>query len=304
MASNGGVQPDITADVTVGPGLFDVPGANAVPLVAHLQLQNFPQFVRVRTVEGANKSLQRVELHTCQYNYVTRSCPTDSAGHPIESEVGSVSINVHDWITRPAALTPAASNAPTYTVVTAIGNGPNQVLFEAAGQVTHVRELQYLNNGDVFGIRGRIGSNQDLLVDANLQNINIANPLTPANALISAHARTLISPLPSTINICLRQNGDPVSTTPFDPVTAACETTNPFGDATVAQSPVAVSFDDAGTAPTFNVSASLTGSCGPGHPGRPDRRRGAVAPAAASPTSRATWPPSSPCPRPAAAPTR
>ena len=121
----------------------------------------------------------------------------------------------------------------------------------------------------MFGIRGRIGSNQDLLVDADLQNVNIANPLTPANALISVHAKTLISPLPSTIDICLRQNGDPISTTPFDPATAACETANPFGDGTVAQSPVAVSFDDEGTAPTFNVTAGLTGSTDLGTPTDP-----------------------------------
>ena len=269
VPSNGGIQPDITADVTIGPGFFDVPGANAVPLVAHLQLQNFPQYVRVRTVQGANKTLQRMEFHTCLYDYVGRSCPTDTGGHPVESEVGAVGINVHDWITRPAGLLPAASNAPIYTVVKAIGNGPAQVLFEAAGQVVHVKELQYLNNGDVFGIRGRIGSNQDLLVDADLKNINIANPLTPANALISVHAKTLVSPLPSTINICLRQNGDPISPTPFDPTTAACETANPFGDGTVTQSPVALSFDDAGTAPTFNVTASVAGSTDLGTPSDP-----------------------------------
>src|SRR5205085_9191958 len=110
----------------------------------------------MRTVQGLDETLQRLEFHTCDYNY-DLATPACAAG--TEDEIGAVRVNVRDDVVRPANLPQPVSPAPNFVRVTARGDNAtaNLVHFEAVGRMTHIKELQYVNDGGTFGARTRVG---------------------------------------------------------------------------------------------------------------------------------------------------
>ncbi|MDT4940054.1 MAG: hypothetical protein QOJ34_143, partial [Pseudonocardiales bacterium] len=176
----GGVQPDFHAHVILGQ-------ADDAPLVADADLDGLSRFVRIRTVQGADETLGRMELHTCDYDYTTRLCAAGT-----EDEIAAVRMNLRNFLTRPANLPPPASTAPLFAGVTARGddNNPNLVRFQAIARVTHIKELQYVNEGGAFGARARIGGGKNLVVDADIKGIRM--PQIPNNR-IDLEAHVLIS---------------------------------------------------------------------------------------------------------------
>ncbi len=225
----GGIQPDFRANVVLGP---QGPG-DIAPLVAQAELDGLSRFLRMRTVQGADETLQRLEFHTCDYNY-DLATPACAAG--TEDEIGAVRVNVRDFLSRPANLPQPVSPAPNFVGVTARGDNanPNLVSFEAVGRMVHIKELQYVNSGGTFGARTQVGGGQNLAVDADVQGVRL--PQLPGQRVdLAAHA--LINPLPSTINLCFQNSGgDLVNGT--DPVTKECQQLKPFADTSVTKSPI------------------------------------------------------------------
>src|SRR5205814_1441437 len=144
--------------------------------VADASLDGLSRFVRFRAVQGADESLQRMELHTCDYDYTSRTCAAGT-----EDEIGAVRVNVHNFTTRPANLPPVASPAPLFAGVTARGDDVHADLvhFEAVGRMNHVRELQYVNSGGTFGARTRVGGGKNLAVDVDIAGVRL--PQFPDN---------------------------------------------------------------------------------------------------------------------------
>lgn len=226
----GGVVPDLTADVTLGQD-------DTAPLVAHAEVDGLSRHLRVRTLQGANQTLQRLELHTCDRRYEDLTCAPGS-----EDEIGSVRFAVKDFLERPANLPPPTSSAPLFAGVTARGDltRDDLVRFEAVGRVTNIREVQYVNDGDAFGVKTRIGGGKDLVVDVDGKDLALSG-ITPAGTRADVAARALVSPLPDDMTFCFRRADSPLSAS-SEPVTAACNTTNPFGDGTVTSSPLTLAF--------------------------------------------------------------
>ncbi len=171
----------------------------------------------------------------CNRNYATSSCVAGT-----EDEVGSVRFNVKDFLVRPANLPPPASPAPLFAGVVARGAGADLVQFEAAGRLTNIKEAQYVNDGETFGVKTRIGGGKDLVVDLDIQDV-VFDGITPVGTLADVKANTLIQPLPEEMTFCLRRDGTPL-TAGTDPVLTPCASTNPFGDGTVQKSPMTLGF--------------------------------------------------------------
>ncbi|MEO6884936.1 MAG: hypothetical protein ABI232_01435, partial [Jatrophihabitantaceae bacterium] len=254
----GGIQPDFKAHVVIGQN-------DLAPLIADANLDGLSRFIRVRAVQGLDETLQRLEFHTCDYDYATFACAPGS-----EDEVGAVGIDVRNFVTRPANLPAVASPAPLFAGVVSRGDAtnPDLVRFEAKAQMSHIKEFQYANAGGTFGVRTRIGGGKNLAVDVDVKNI--ALPQFPNNHVdLEAHA--LITPLPDTINLCVQNSGGPL-VAGSDPLTAACQKLDPFGDGTAAVAPITfdwdassafsvkssarIHFDEGTSTPTDDVAAS------------------------------------------------
>ncbi len=235
----GGVQPDFHAHIIVGQN-------DLAPLIADADLDGLSRFVRMRAVQGLDETLQRMELHTCDYDYSNSTCAPGT-----EDEVGAVRVNVRDFVNRPANLPPPASPAPSFAGVTARGdaNVADLVRFEAVGRMNHVREIQYVNAGGTFGARTRVGGGKNLAVDVDIAGITMAQ--FPDNRIdLAAHA--LITPLPDTINLCV-QNGGGQLIDGTDPVVAACQKKDPFRDHSVDAAPLV--FDWQASSPFSTVAS-------------------------------------------------
>jgi len=240
-----GNQPDFRADVALGPqGPADV-----APLFAHAELDGLSRYLRLRMVQGADETLQRLEFHTCDYNYTTRTCATGT-----EDEIGAIRAAVRDWITRPANLPQPVSPAPNFIGVAARGDDANANLvnFEAIARIVHIKEVQYANSGGLFGARARIGGGGNLAVDADIKGIRLP-AILPAGQRIDLAAKALVYPLPDEINICFQNSGGPL-VAGTDPLTQACQEAQPFEDQTLTKSPIV--FDWHASSPFSTIASA------------------------------------------------
>ncbi len=105
--------PDFIVDATLGQ--CDA----STPIVAHAQLLGLPSAVTILAQEGANGTLDDAEFHACDWN-ATASPPSCAPGETV-GNVGDLSFDVHDWLTRPAGLPEAIPTTPAYADVVAQG---------------------------------------------------------------------------------------------------------------------------------------------------------------------------------------
>ncbi len=251
----GGALPDFFADVTAGLDDHGTPTnfADDVPLVAHGELLAFPEFTRIRAKEGPNGGIDRIEFHACKWDYdaTTPACTAATEN----DKIGSVSANLHNWLTRPADLPILVPATPLYATLAARGVGAtDDILFEANARITDISELQVRNTGKTFGIQTRVGGNKDLSATVDAGNLQFPGA-DAADGRIDLVGQTVVSPLPALWSFCFRQ-ADQTLETLTDSFTDQCESKNPFGDAlNLTKSPLSLAYH--ASAP-FTVSAELS----------------------------------------------
>lgn len=259
---NGVAKPDVFIDATLGKtDSLAIPSfdpSNPVALVAHGEIRGIPQKMRVRMVEGADETLERLDFRACGENELVDDdgdplpdidagrCPTlDPSG---QFEIGSVSFAVRNFLTRPAGLPQAPPLAPNHAAVIVRGDPTTDdaVRFEAIGQITDISELRYANADGLVGIRSDIGGGDDLQAYIDIKDVLLQE--TEDLGRVDVGANLLVTPLPQLTDVCFRQSGQPLDLdigTPL-PFTAACENEDPFADKSdsgVDSSPLTIIYD-------------------------------------------------------------
>jgi hypothetical protein len=244
----GAPKPDVTLDAIMGKlDSVDDPAAVAeagpVVLEAHGVLRGIPDTVRLHMVEGADETLERLDVATCALD-ASEACPNGT--DPIES----LEVQVRNFrdAERADALVPYPSSvAPQFATLTARGiDDPDKdadptVRFEAAARVRDITEVRYANVNGLFGVRSAVGDQSDLEVLLDVKDV-IFDGNDPAAGPVDLTGRALISPLPSKIDVCLREAGFPLSLTGPGSFTDRCEGTDPFLDGSVATTPLTFSY--------------------------------------------------------------
>jgi hypothetical protein len=245
----GAPKPDVYLDAIMGKlDSSDDPDAVAdagpVLLEANGVLRGIPNTVRLRFIEGADETLERLDVATCELD-VTDRCASDV--DPIESLEVQVR-NFRESERADTGITPPGSVAPQFATLTARGSdAPDKtsdptVRFEAAARVRDIREVRYANVNGLFGIRSAIGDDRDLEVLLDVENV-IFDGNDPKTGPVDLKGRALVSPLPGDINLCLRESGFPLSLSDPATFTDRCEVLDPFGDGSVDESPMTFSYD-------------------------------------------------------------
>ena len=239
----GGIQPDFRADVTLGQ-------QDAAPLLAHAELDGLSRFVRIRAVQGLDQTLQRLEFHTCDWDFTALSCAAGT-----DQPVASLSFSLHNWTTRPVNLPPPSPTTSQFANLVARGTpDPTKVRFEAAGKVASIDEIDYRNTGDVFGVRTKVGSGRDFSTHVDLGDVNFT-PSDPTKHRLDIVGDANIVALPSALDFCFRQSGKPI-TAGSGSFTAPCEAANPFGDSSpLTTSPLSVAYR---VSAPFNVTTAVS----------------------------------------------
>ncbi|HEY1827264.1 MAG TPA: hypothetical protein VGF87_04550, partial [Acidimicrobiales bacterium] len=239
-------EPDFIADATLGQT------DNAHPIVAHAQLLGFPQAVTIITQNGVNDTLDDAEFHTCDWN--ATASPPGCANGETPGQIGDLSFDVHDWLTRPAGLPTATATTPQFADVEAEGvpqAGNPTVLYDASGDIKDISELDYVNNNGIQGVRIHAGTGGAFTAHLNAQNIQV----DPTQDRISALADVDIPALPNQIDVCVRQPNRDLGSTGAA-LTLPCEDNNPFNDANpLTTTPLTFSFRS-NAKPGFNVITS------------------------------------------------
>ena len=256
----GAPKPDVTLDAILGKlDSVDDPDAVAeagpVLLEAHGVLRGIPNTVRLHMVEGADETLERLDMATCELD-ATEQCPAGT--DPIESLEVQVR-NFRDAEHDDALVPYPSSVAPQFATLTARGsNDPDKVAdptvrFEAAARIRDITEVRYANVNGLFGVRSAVGDDSDLEVLLDVQDV-IFGGNDPATGPVDLRGRALISPLPSHIDVCLREAGFPLTLTGPGSFTDRCEPTDPFLDSSVATTPLTFSYL---ANKVFDVAASV-----------------------------------------------
>ena len=259
---NGPTKPDVFLDATLGKtDSLSIPSfdpSNPVALVAHGEIRGIPQKLRVRMVEGADETLERLDFRACGQDDLVDDagdplpdidqgrCPTvDPSG---QFEIGNVSFAVRNFLTRPADLPLPPPLAPNYAAVTVRGDDStaDAVRFEALGRITDISELRYANADGLVGVRSDIGGGKDLQAYIDIKNVLLQE--TEDLGRVDVAANLLVTPLPQLTDVCFRQSGQPLDLaigTPL-PFTAACENEDPFADKAdsgIDKSPMTIVYD-------------------------------------------------------------
>jgi|GEM_PF-6321707 len=252
----GGAKPDFFADLLLGqddatPTVF----TDDVPLVAHAELLGFPAYTRVRTREGLSHTLDRVEFHACKELF-DQPVPACEAGS--EGQIGAITFNVRNWLARPTGLPIFNPVTPLYATLAARGEDAagSPIRFEATGKVTDIARLVYRNTNRIFGVSSQIGGGKNFSTLVDLGNIDVAGA-DPANGRLDLPGNVQITPLPATLDFCVRSSGEAPQTL-SDSFTDPCENANPFaafGDVgPVARSPMSIAYR---AASQFDVMTSI-----------------------------------------------
>ena len=122
-------------------------------------------------------------------------------------------------------------------------DGPT--LFEATGRVTDIKEVRFVtlmdgehpHTGSIMGARLRVGGNQVMEINADLQGIHVDavqfGERHYDHAVVDVIAQAVIDLLPDEITFCMREQGIKNGSGTDTAVTAACEVANPFDGAAV-----------------------------------------------------------------------
>lgn len=229
---------EVFADVIIGKDDGGV-------LEAHAEALSIPDHLRLRFVEGADETLERAEFHTCNRDYKNRTCAAASEG-----TLGGFNFTVRNFVEadRPVGFKPPPLDRPQHLAAIADGSAAatDGVRFETVGRFTAIKEVQYVSK-DVFGLRTRIGNGEAFLGQVDLRNIDV-DVDDPDNELIDLTADLAVESLPGELGICFRDQGKAHVAVPTDPITAACEVTEPFGPLVDLEgSPLSVAYSADGT---------------------------------------------------------
>lgn len=256
----GAAEPDVFFDALVGkPDSSDDPDALAAagPLLldAHGELLGIPETVRIRFVEGADETLERLDVATCELDG-THSCPDDT------DPIGRAEVVVRNFTEDQrdgAGIARPEATAPQFATFTAKGledpptPDAQPVRFEASARVHDITEVRYANIEGLFGLRSVVGDDRDLEVLIDAENIFFADD--PAVGPVDLEARALVQPLPAHIDLCLRESGKDLSLAHDVPFTDACESGDPFGDGSLDETPLTFAYD---ASRGFDVHADLS----------------------------------------------
>jgi hypothetical protein len=229
--------------------------AGPILLDAHAELLGIPGTVRIRFVEGADETLERLDVTTCELDG-TFACPagTDPIGRA-EVVIRNFTEDERDGagIARPEGI------APQFATLTAKGledppDPDNQpVRFEASARVHDITEVRYANVAGLFGLRSVVGDDRDLQVLLDAENVFFADD--PDVGPVDLTARALVQPLPAQIDLCVRESGNDLSLAHAVPFTDPCESADPFGDGSLTETPLTFAYD---ASTGFDVHADLS----------------------------------------------
>lgn len=254
---------DVFADVTIGPGFVGDPALiGERPLVTHAEMLGLPKHVRIRSIEGADETLERAEFHTCAYDYDAETCPAGS----VDERMGALEFALSNFVPKDRNNTdvnvPSAYAAtPNFATITARGhdNG-NSVAFEATGRVQDIREFTYVSER-AFGFRTDIGGNQPLSALVDVENIRLLDSTGVHRPNIyDVSGDVLIDPLPRQMTFCFNESSQEI-VAPTSEITAEFQQANPFdpdGDP-LSRAPLSMAYDgqDGNGGPQeFDVTAS------------------------------------------------
>jgi hypothetical protein len=253
-------KPDVSVDAILGKldsntGVAGAKPAGPVLLEASGVLRGIPKTVRLHFVEGADETLERLDVTTCELN-ATEKCPAGT--DPIEKAEVQIR-NFRDSKRAEANVPHPSSVAPQFATLTARGltdpakTSDPVVRFEAAARVRDITEVRYANVNGIFGVRSKVGDNRDLEVLLDVVNV-IFGGNDPKTGPVDLKGRALVSPLPSEIDLCLRESDFPLTLTSGATFTSRCESTNPFGDGSVKRTPLTFSYL---ASSIFNVEAGV-----------------------------------------------
>jgi hypothetical protein len=242
--------PNVTADITLGPGVLTAPVNATTAIVGHLNLTGIPAHVRSRIHSDASAAVDAVEFHGCSWSF-TANPPSCSGNAPLDP-IGSVTFDTHNFPdnARPASMpAPVSTTAQHLNVVARHATDAATPLFEAEGAVNAVRDLNLhqlnLDAGGIIGFAAQIGDDTKLATHLDLD--------APSRTLAGD---VTFDPLPANASFCVREAETPLGATTGSLLTAKCETTNVFGESpapTVA--PITAVF---GANATFALNAAVT----------------------------------------------
>ena len=99
--------------------------------------------------------------------------------------------------------------------------------FEATGRLTDIAELQYINVGQLFGVRTDVAGQQDFRALVDVKDFDLDGGDRPTAASTSTPTST-VTPLPTPADFCFVEAGRVAGPpTPYDPITAPCENHEP-----------------------------------------------------------------------------
>ncbi|MGH9137350.1 MAG: OmpL47-type beta-barrel domain-containing protein [Acidimicrobiales bacterium] len=246
---------DVFANATLGP--VDDVGAPfdqtlAAPVYAEVNVQGLPRFARFRLLENDSQDLHRVDVRTCDLDYDTNECEPGTDDEVAELDFAARNFALDE---RPADLPAPPQSGPLYVTVTARGLPDTNELvhYEATGRMTDFRQLTYLGIHDLTAVRADIGSGEDFRTWIDVEDVDLDGG-DPDQGRIDLDGDIRISPLPTPLTFCIAQPGRPLTETPFDDITASCESPDPFGDRTATRGPLTIAYD----APTaFDVVSDI-----------------------------------------------
>lgn len=248
-----GVQkPDLVADIASRGAPTDPPFVGHVDvrrLPTHLTMRALTPFLEAEEGEVPERGLTRLQVHPCDYNFATRACTPATAGQTI----GAVTFDVRSFLNRPPSLPHTPMITTPMGIAAAVREGSESIdvspvadslLFEVSGHLTEVRELQYLNPGEVVGGRIRAGDGTGSFtaaVDVGKVTFSDDAGATPEDLRATAVLHTL----PTEVDLCFRASGEDVGGDVFDAdITATCEDDQPFGEeVTLVESPLSLALD-------------------------------------------------------------
>ena len=232
---------DVFATAIMGPiNGVGGPAANLLtePIRADIAVQGLPTRLRMRSLKDDQQNLERFEVRTCDVDWTTSACTPGTT-----DEVAEMTFDVRNFEVRPANLPAPPQSGPLFVTVTGRGeDAPSQrVHFQATGRMTDFKEVTYLGSGDLTGVKTDIGGGQDFRAFVDVKNIDV-NGGSPTDGRLNIDGDFRVNRLPAPLTFCFAQNGRPLAATPSDPITAACEDDDPFGDGTATQGPLTIAY--------------------------------------------------------------
>lgn len=252
--ATGSTKPDVTVNAILGKTDAttpdpNVPASEPVPLVVHGELLGIPDHVRVRTLEGADETLENLDFLSCEITDLDAgTCEPGTEG-----EVTRANFKVANFLPkdRPADLPHPSATAPNFAniVVRGLEKTIDTVRFEAAGRMEHIAQTRYVKTEGLFGVHTDAGGGKDLQAVIDIRNVDQQDD-QPDNKRTDIVGDALVSPLPRTLDLCLRESSHALTLASPVPFTDRCENPDPFADGSTSKSPLTFAY---GAASSFDA---------------------------------------------------